>query len=258
MERSDRVAHGDGVRRGEEEREREGRHRANVLTARAALAPGRTPGKRPSPWIASISRRSASAPVPSGGARPARIGIPREGAAHPWGASKVRCLRIAEEANVKGNPKVIDLLNEVLTNELTGVNQYFLHARMCENWGYERLHEKDRTESIEEMKHADELIRRILYLEGLPNLQRLGKVNVGEDVPEQLRLDLDLERSAIATLNRGIELCRSVGDNGSAELLQDLLEDEDEHASWLEAQLLLLEQVGLQNYLAQQVRGDAG
>src|SRR5574337_276704 len=137
---------------------------------------------------------------------------------------------------MKGDPKVIELLNEVLTNELTGVNQYFLHARMCENWGYERLWKKVRAESIDEMKHADELIERILYLEGLPNLQRLGKINVGEDVPEMFRLDLELERSAIAVLNRGIEQCRKGGDNGSADLLEDILEGEEEHANWIEAQ----------------------
>jgi bacterioferritin len=157
---------------------------------------------------------------------------------------------------MKGDPKVIDLLNEVLTNELTSVNQYFLHARMCENWGYKRLWKKVRAESIEEMKHADELIERILYLEGLPNVQRLAKVNTGETVPEQLRLDLDVEKNAIGVLNRGIELCRHVGDNGSAELLEDMLEDEEEHANWLEAQLELVEQVGVQNYLAQQVKDE--
>jgi bacterioferritin len=127
---------------------------------------------------------------------------------------------------------------------------------MCENWGYERLWKKIRAESIDEMKHADELIERILYLEGLPNLQKLGKVNVGETVPEQLQLDLAVEKAAVQVLNRGIQLCRDSGDNGSAELLEDLLEDEEEHADWLEAQLALVDQVGLQNYLAQQVKGD--
>ncbi len=158
---------------------------------------------------------------------------------------------------MKGDPKVIDLLNEALTNELTGVSQYFLHARMCENWGYERLWKKIREESIEEMRHADALIERILYLEGLPNVQRLGKMNVGESVPELLRADLDLEKAALALLNRGIPLCREKGDAGSAELLQGLLEDEDDHASWLEAQLTLVDQVGVQNYLAQQVKHEA-
>jgi bacterioferritin len=155
---------------------------------------------------------------------------------------------------MKGDRKVIDVLNELLTNELTAINQYFLHARICENWGYERLWKKVRAESIDEMKHADELIERILYLEGLPNLQNLGKVNVGETVAEQLRLDLDLERTAIPLFNRAIALCRDAADNGSAELLEDMLEDEEEHVNWLEAQLTLIEQVGLENYLAQQVK----
>jgi bacterioferritin len=159
-----------------------------------------------------------------------------------------------EEDDVKGDPAIIDLLNEVLTNELTAVNQYFLHARMCENWGYERLFKKFRAESIGEMKDADELIERVLYLEGLPNVQRLGKVNVGENVPEMLRLDLEIERNAIAVLNRGIEQCRRTGDNGSAELLEDILEGEEEHANWLEAQLALLDQVGVAGYLAEQIK----
>ncbi len=155
---------------------------------------------------------------------------------------------------MKGDPKVIDLLNEVLTNELTAINQYFLHARMCENWGYQRLWKKVRAEAVDEMKHADTVIERILYLEGMPNMQRLGKVNVGQAVEEQLRLDLALEQQAIPVLNRGIELSRQVGDNGTAELLEDVLEDEEEHANWLEAQLTLVQQVGIQNYLAQQVK----
>jgi len=155
---------------------------------------------------------------------------------------------------MKGDAKVIDFLNEVLTNELTSVNQYFLHARICENWGYERLWKKIRSESIDEMKHADELIERILFLEGMPNVQRLGKVTIGENVPEQLKLDLEVERTAIGVLNRGIELCRGQGDNGSAELLEHILEGEEEHANWLEAQLELIAQVGVQNYLAQQVK----
>jgi bacterioferritin len=159
---------------------------------------------------------------------------------------------------MKGDPQVIDLLNEVLTNELTAINQYFLHAKMCENWGYDRLHEKGRAESIDEMKHADEVIERILYLEGVPNLQRLGNIAVGETVPEQLRLDLDLEKRAVPVLNRGIELCRKLGDNGTAELLEDVLEDEEDHVNFLEAQLLLLDQVGVQNYLAEQIKAHAG
>jgi bacterioferritin len=155
---------------------------------------------------------------------------------------------------VKGDPAILDLLNEVLTNELTAVNQYFLHARMVENWGYERLYEKFRGHSIGEMKDADEVIERVLYLEGLPNLQRLGKVNVGENVPEMFRVDLDLERAAIGVLNRGIEQCRKAGDNGSADLLEDILEGEEEHANWIEAQLTLIEQVGVPGYLAEQIK----
>ena len=157
---------------------------------------------------------------------------------------------------MKGDPGVIDLLNEVLTNELTAINQYFIHARMCENWGYQRLYHLNRHESIDEMKHADQVIERVLYLEGIPNMQRLSKVNIGENVPEQLRLDLELEGHAIPVLNRGIELCRTAGDNGTADLLEDILEDEEEHANWLEAQLLLIEQVGAQNYLAEQIKKD--
>ena len=155
---------------------------------------------------------------------------------------------------MKGDPAIIDLLNEVLTNELTAVNQYFLHARMVENWGYDRLFHKFREQSMGEMKDADEIIERVLYLEGLPNLQRLAKVNVGENVPEMLRLDLDVERNAIAVLNRGIEQCRRAGDNGSAELLEDILEGEEEHANWIEAQLTLIEQVGVGAYLAEQIK----
>lgn len=155
---------------------------------------------------------------------------------------------------MKGDPKIIDLLNEVLTNELTAINEYFLHARICENWGFERLYAKFREESIDEMKDADRLIERILYLEGLPNLQRLGKINVGENVPEMLRLDYEIEKNAIASLNRGIALARDVGDNGSAELLEDILEGEEEHANWIEAQLTAIDQVGVQNYLAEQLK----
>jgi bacterioferritin len=155
---------------------------------------------------------------------------------------------------MKGSAKVIDLLNQVLTNELTAINQYFLHARMCENWGYERLWHKIRDESIDEMKHADKVIERVLYLEGLPNVQRLGNIAVGQSVDEMMKLDLAVEGHAIPVLNQGIELCRAESDNGSADLLEDVLEDEEEHANWLEAQLSLIEQMGLQNYLAEQIK----
>ena len=155
---------------------------------------------------------------------------------------------------MKGSDQVVSLLNEVLTAELTAINQYFIHARMCENWGYERLWKKVREESIGEMRYADRLIARILYLESVPNVQRLGKVNVGQTVPEQLRLDLDLEREAVRALNAGIEVCRSLGDNGSRELLEDILKSEEDHINWIEAQLELLRQVGDAQYLAQQIK----
>jgi bacterioferritin len=154
---------------------------------------------------------------------------------------------------MKGHDQIIGLLNEVLTAELTAINQYFIHARMCENWGYKRLWKTVREESLGEMRHADELIERILYLEGVPNLQRLGKVNVGETVPEQLRLDGELERAAIKLLNNGIELCRSLGDNGSRELLEGMLKGEERHLNWIESQRSLIEQMGEAHYLAQQV-----
>jgi bacterioferritin len=125
---------------------------------------------------------------------------------------------------------------------------------MCENWGYQRLWKKLREESIGEMKHADQLIERILYLEGVPNVQRLGKVNVGETVPEQLRLDLEVERDAIRMLNAGIETARSLGDNGSRELLEHILKGEEGHANWIEAQMTLIAQTGEGNYLAQQIK----
>ena len=155
---------------------------------------------------------------------------------------------------MKGNSSVIDALNDVLTAELTGINQYFIHARMCENWGYQRLWEKLRAESIEEMKHADELIERILFLEGIPNMQRLSKVNVGETVPEQLKLDMALEKDAIDRLNKGVELCRSLGDNGTRALLEKMVTSEEDHLNWIEAQLELIAQVGEGNYLAQQIK----
>jgi bacterioferritin len=154
---------------------------------------------------------------------------------------------------VKGNPKIVDLLNEVLTGELTAINQYFLHARMCKNWGYDHIAERIRKESIDEMKHADMLIERVLFLEGLPNLQRLGKLTIGTTVVEMLQNDLAVENTAIPLLNRGIQLCRDSGDNGSEELLTRILVSEEAHVDWLEAQLELVKQVGAQNYLAQQI-----
>jgi bacterioferritin len=155
---------------------------------------------------------------------------------------------------MKGDPKIIDLLNEVLTGELTAVNQYFLHARMCGNWGYKRLEEAIKKESIGEMKHADELIERILFLEGLPNVQRLGKVNIGQRVPEILKNDLALEMTAVPMLNRGIQACRDAGDNTTEDLLTKILVSEEGHVDWIETQLELIDQVGEAHYLAQQIR----
>jgi bacterioferritin len=155
---------------------------------------------------------------------------------------------------MQGKPEIIDALNDILTGELTAINQYFLHARMCENWGYKRLWEKVRAESIDEMKHADKLIARILFLDGMPNVQRLAKVNIGQTVPEQLKLDLELERGALVKLNQYIELARTAGDNGTRDLFEDILESEEDHVNWLEEQLTLISQLGEAHYLAQQVR----
>ena len=154
---------------------------------------------------------------------------------------------------MQGNDAIIELLNEVLTAELTAVNQYFLDARMLSNWGYERLGKQFYEESLDEMKDADNLIERILYFDGMPNLQRLGTLRVGETAPEKLTAALDLEKEAIERLNRGIALCVAQGDNGTRELLEDILEGEEEHADWLESQLELISQVGEAHYLAQQI-----
>ncbi len=154
------------------------------------------------------------------------------------------------------DPKIVALLNDVLTEELTAINQYFVHAEMAEHWGYRRLNEIIRHHSLEEMRHAEELIERILFLGGIPNVQRLGKITIGETVPEQLKLDLALEREALPRLNAGIELCRTEGDTGSRLLLEEILESEEDHIKWLEAQVTLMQQVGAENYLAQQIRKD--
>jgi bacterioferritin len=155
---------------------------------------------------------------------------------------------------MQGDSEIIELLNEVLTAELTAVNQYFLDSRMMKNWGYERLGTRFYEESLDEMKDADQLIERILYFDGMPNLQRLGTLRVGETVPEKLSAALDLEKEAIERLNRGIALCVGKDDNGSRDLLEDILEGEEEHADWLESQLELISQVGEAHYLAQQIR----
>ena len=155
---------------------------------------------------------------------------------------------------MQGNPAVLEVLNDVLTAERTAVNQYFIDAKMCANWGYERLAEKIKADSIDEMRDADELIERILFLDGVPNLQRLGTVMVGETVVEKLKLALALETEAIARLQAGIELCVQQSDNGSRQLLEEILSGEEEHADWLEAQLELVKQMGEPFYLSQQVR----
>ncbi len=154
---------------------------------------------------------------------------------------------------MRGDAKVIEVLNDVLTGELTAINQYFIHHRMCDNWGYARLSKKKREESMGEMKDADRLISRILYLEGVPNVQRLNPIRVGEDPVEQHRLDLALETQAIERLNDAIALCRDKGDNGSRELLEHILHGEEESADWLESQIHLVEQLGAKQYLAEQI-----
>src|SRR3984885_7933168 len=155
---------------------------------------------------------------------------------------------------MKSSEEVLNLLNQLLTNELTAINQYFLHAKMCENWGYKRLAKQLRDESIDEMKHADVIISRILFLEGVPNLQRYHKLRVGETVKEQLESDLQLEYAAIQFLNQGIESTRKLGDNASEDLFTRILVSEEQHTDWLETQLELIRQVGEQNYLAQQMK----
>jgi len=155
---------------------------------------------------------------------------------------------------MKAKEGVIELLNKILTADLTAINQYFLHAKMCENWGYERLHHKVKERSFDEMKDADELIEHILYLEGVPNVQRLGTVHVGETVPEQFKTDLQAEKEMLGLLSEGVAHCAKVGDYTTRHMLEDMAEDVDEHIDWIETQMETVKQVGLENYLSEQIK----
>ncbi len=154
---------------------------------------------------------------------------------------------------MKGKPEVIEVLAKMLKEELGAISEYFIHAEMCESWGYKKLSDHTKKESINEMKHAEKLIERILFLEGMPNLNGMPKLNVGKDVKTQFQNDLALEKNAVAEYNAAIATARKAGDNASADLLQVILADEEEHVDFLEEQLSLIENIGIQNYLAQQV-----
>jgi bacterioferritin len=157
---------------------------------------------------------------------------------------------------MRGNEGVIAVLNETLKAELTAINQYFLHAEMCENWGYMKLASYLRKESIDEMKHAEALMERILYLDGMPTMNELFPLRIGRNVKEQIQNDLALELDAIPRLNQGIALAVQVGDNGTRELLTRILTDEEHHVDYLEAQLHIVQEIGLENYLTQQIHGE--
>ncbi len=159
---------------------------------------------------------------------------------------------------MKGDPRVLKAINDVLRKELTGINQYFMHSRMCRNWGYQVLDDALFRESIEEMQHADRIINRILLLDGVPNVAGYDKITVGKAVKEQLENDLGLEEAAIKVLHAVIATCHEAGDHVSRELLEQILADEEGHVDWIEAQLNLMQQVGRENYLAQQIYKDGG
>ena len=155
---------------------------------------------------------------------------------------------------MKAKEGIIELLNKILTAELTVINQYFIHSKMCDNWGYDRLHHQVRERSMAEMKDAENLIEHILYLEGVPNMQRLGTVTVGETVPEQLKADLKAEMDMVKTLTDGINHCAKVGDFTTRHMLEDMVKDEDAHIDWIETQLDTIKQVSLENYLTEQIK----
>ena len=155
---------------------------------------------------------------------------------------------------MQGNPKVIALLNEALKEELTAINQYFLHAEMCENWHYSKLGDYIKKQSIDEMKHAEVLIERILFLDGTPNLTELMQLNIGKNVREQLESDLKLEINAVGMYNNAVKVCRDEGDNASRELFERLLKDEEQHVDWLEAQVHQIKELGYERYLTQQIK----
>jgi len=154
---------------------------------------------------------------------------------------------------MKGNDKLIGVLNDLLADELSAINQYMVHSEMCANWGYERLHAAIEKRAIQEMKHTEMHIERILFLEGTPIVSNLKDINIGADIESQLRNDLDAEAGAVKAYNDGIKLAVEVGDNGSRELLETILKDEEEHLDWLEAQLDQIDQMGIQNYLVEQI-----
>jgi bacterioferritin len=154
---------------------------------------------------------------------------------------------------MKGNDQIITVLNDLLADELTAINQYMVHSEMCDDWGYERLHASVEKRAIQEMKHAEMLIGRLLFLEGKPIVSRLKDIHIGADIALQLKNDLDAELGAVAAYNQGIQLAVEVSDNGTRELLEDILKDEEEHVDWLEAQLDQVDQMGIQNYLVEQI-----
>jgi bacterioferritin len=155
---------------------------------------------------------------------------------------------------MKGKPKIIEKLNALLADELTAINQYIVHSEMCANWGYERLHEAIEKRAITEMKHAEKLIERILFLDGTPIVSKLNKIEIGSDVKAQFEDDLDAERMAVQAYNEGIQLSVESGDNGTRALLESILADEEHHVDWLEAQLAQIEQIGIENYLTEQMK----